>query len=130
MATDNLQLDRWIRHVVGEAAGDLGAWEFMADDVPIIVLTDEQHDRMRAMSPVMGAEDYSEADLHAMLEANFDRALDARYALHDGRIWSVFIHPLADLTQEMFLNGVEQVVTLVRTYGSDYTSGGLVFGED
>ena len=130
MATDNEQLDRWIRDAIGETAGSLGAWEFMADDIPVLVLTDERHDRMRAMAPVMDAEGFGEADLHVMLEANFDRALDARYAIHDGRVWSIFIHPLGDLTQELFFNGVQQVIGLVRTYGSQYSSGGLVFGED
>ena len=62
-----------------------------------------------------------------LLAANFDRALDARYAVARGYVWSVFIHPLSLLTDAQFIDGVSQVVTLADTYGTSYTSTDLVF---
>jgi hypothetical protein len=62
-----------------------------------------------------------------LLGANFDRALDARYASGRGYLWSVFLHPLSSLTDSEFLDGVEQVVTLARNYGTSYASSNLLF---
>lgn len=63
-----------------------------------------------------------------MLEANFDRALDAKYALFDGIVWSVFTHPLAELEVEQFKIAMNQVITLSETFGSTYNSTDFVFG--
>jgi hypothetical protein len=63
-----------------------------------------------------------------LMQANFDSALDARYAVANGRLWGVFIHPLSPLEKNQFLSGLVQTVTVARTYGTGYTSGGAVFG--
>ena len=61
------------------------------------------------------------------MQANFDTALDARYAIAKDTLWSAFIHPLHSLDDEAFLLGLGQVVNLVNTFGSSYTSGLLIF---
>jgi len=66
--------------------------------------------------------------LQILLEANYDRALDARYCINNEVIWSAFLHPLAELNDRQFLNALDQVVTLKNNFGSSYTSSGLVFG--
>lgn len=63
-----------------------------------------------------------------MMQANFDTTLDGRYAVAQGRVWGVYIHPLAALEREQFLSGIAQTVNLARTYGSLYTGGANVFG--
>ncbi|MEM7524503.1 MAG: hypothetical protein AAF360_12240, partial [Pseudomonadota bacterium] len=63
-----------------------------------------------------------------LMQANFDTALDARYAVAQGRLWSVYIHPLSALGKDEFISGLGQTVNLARTYGSLYTGGALTFG--
>lgn len=97
-------------------------------DVPVLVVFDPPANRMRAMVPVASADALSEADLRRMMQANFDSALDARYAVANDRLWSVFIHPLRELQRAQLISGLVQTVTLARTYGSFYASGATVFG--
>lgn len=56
-------------------------------------------------------------ELLRLLQANFDSALDARYAVARGILWAVYIHPLSALTDREFLPGLGQTVNIVRTYG-------------
>ena len=63
-----------------------------------------------------------------MMQANFDAALDARYAVANGRLWGVFIHPLSPLEKDQFLSGLVQTITVAKTYGTGYTGGAAVFG--
>lgn len=104
------------------------ALEFTLDDIPVIVIADPLADRMRAMVPIASAEGLSEADLMRMMQANFDAALDARYAIAHGRLWGVFIHPLSPLEKDQFLSGLVQTITVARTYGTGYTGGSAIFG--
>ena len=99
------------------------------DSVLIYLVTDVDSDRMRMISGVAEEKELTEEDYKTILEANYDRALDAKYALSDGVLWSVFVHPLSDLTPFLIKNGLYQVRNLVYTYGSSYSSTGLIFGE-
>jgi hypothetical protein len=63
-----------------------------------------------------------------MMQANFDSALDARYAVAQGRLWAVFIHPLSPLERDQFISGIGQTVNVAQTYGSLYTGGAMQFG--
>lgn len=104
------------------------AIEFTLDDIPVIVIADARADRMRAMVPIASADGLSPADLMRMMQANFDSALDARYAVANGRLWGVFIHPLSPLEKDQFLSGLVQTVTVARTYGTAYSGGAQIFG--
>ena len=61
--------------------------ELTIDDVPIMVIVDEPSDRMRAMVPIRSADGLEPEELQRMMQANFDTALDARYAVAQGRVW-------------------------------------------
>lgn len=104
------------------------AIEFTLEDIPVIVVADPLADRMRAMVPIASAEGLTEADLMRMMQANFDSALDARYAVANGRLWGVFIHPLSPLKKDQLISGLVQTITVAKTYGTAYSSGGAVFG--
>lgn len=104
------------------------ALEFTLDDIPIIVISDTRADRMRAMVPIASVEGLDKADLLRLMQANFDAALDARYAVAHGRLWGVFIHPLSPLEKDQFLSGLVQVLTVAKTYGTGYTGGAAIFG--
>lgn len=105
-----------------------GVWDFSLEDVPVMVVTDVSADRMRIMTPIRSAEGLTEAETLRLLQANFDSALDARYGVARGVLWSTFIHPFGSLEDEEFLSGLGQTVNLALTYGSSYSSGALVFG--
>ncbi len=94
----------------------------------ILIVHDEKSDRMRALTPIAPSRILNEAVLLRMAQANYDSALDARYAVADDLVWSVFIHPLSSLQQEELISAIAQVVTAAETFGATYTSGATVFG--
>ena len=98
------------------------------EQTPVTIVTDARANRMRAFSPFQTLDGVDGQALYRMMQANFDSALDARYAIAKGYVISVFIHPLAELKKEQFIEGLGQVVNLVKTYGSAYTSGAVTFG--
>lgn len=110
-----------------EPRGDM--FEMRVAGQVAIVVTDRLADRMRVMVPIREAQGLSEADLRRMMQANFDTALDARYAVANGILWSAFIHPLSPLEKDQFISGLAQTVIAAETYGTFYTGGGVQFGE-
>ena len=103
-------------------------FELSIADVPVLVVTDLQADRMRAMAPIRPAQELSSEDLMRMMQANFDSALDARYAVANGMLWAVFIHPLSPLEKDQFISGLGQTVNVAKTYGTLYSGGGVQYG--
>lgn len=97
-------------------------------ETAVLVVSDPRADRMRVMVPVRPSEGLGTDDLQRMMQANFDTALDARYAIARGVVWATYIHPLGALGKEQLINGIGQTVNLAQTYGTLYTSGGLTFG--
>jgi len=83
---------------------------------------------MRAMVPIRSADGIEPAEMQRLMQANFDSALDARYAVAQGRLWGVFIHPLSPLQKDQFLSGIAQTVNVAKTYGTLYSGGAQVFG--
>jgi len=79
------------------------------------------------MAPIRSAEGVTEDDMRRMMQANFDTALDARYAIAQGRLWAVFIHPFRALEKDQLISGIGQTVNLALTYGNLYTGGALTY---
>lgn len=102
--------------------------ELTIDDIPIMVIADPVANRMRAMVPIRSAAGLSLEELMRVMQANFDSALDARYAVAQGRLWATYIHPLSALEREQFLSALIQTVNIARTYGQTYSGGALTFG--
>ena len=102
--------------------------EFTIDDIPVIIIADPRADRMRAMVPIRSADGMTNGELMRLMQANFDTALDARYAVAQGRLWGVFIHPLSPLEKDQLLSALVQTVNVARTYGQTYSGGALHFG--
>lgn len=97
-------------------------------DIPVIIIADERADRMRALVPIRSAQDLSADELKRLMQANFDTALDARYAVAQGRLWGAFIHPLSPLQKDQFISALIQTINLARSYGQTYSGGAEVFG--
>lgn len=102
--------------------------EFTINDIPVILIADPRADRMRAMVPIRSAEGLEIEELTRLMQANFDSALDARYAIAQGRLWGVFIHPLSPLEREQLISGLAQTVNVALSYGQSYSGGASVFG--
>ena len=97
-------------------------------DLPITLITDPIADRMRALIPIRSADGMSREELQRVMQANFDSALDARYAVAQGRLWAVYIHPLAALERDQLLSALGQLVNAAHSYGTDYSGGLFTFG--
>ncbi len=117
-----------IQDIDPDATVTTGGIELIIQDIPVLVVFAPAADRMRAMVPIASVEDVTPDEMERMMQANFDTALDARYAIAQGRVWGVFIHPLAALEREQFLSALVQTVNLARTYGTLYSGGAQVFG--
>lgn len=126
-AMNNQRLDQVIRGLGGEVSGRPGFWVIEYSGYETLVITDENADRMRIMAQVGSAEELDRDQLYRLMQANFDSALDARYAVAKGAVWSTFLHPLAALSEQEFLAGFAQTLTLASTYGTTFSSGGLSF---
>lgn len=122
------RLDRLIRRVDAKATREGNGWQLGVAGTTVQVITDPGHDRMRIVAPVAEVGSLEPQTLMRLLQADFDSALDARYAVARGVLWSAFIHPLSPLTDEQFLSGLGQTVNLVHTYGTTFSSGVLSFG--
>ncbi len=103
-------------------------FELTISDVTMLVVTDTNADRMRAMVAIGSAADLSPSDLQRMMQANFDSTLDARYAIANGTLWAAFIHPLSLLERDQLISGLAQTVNIAKTYGTLYTGGAAEFG--
>lgn len=110
-----------------ELDGQPGFWRGSRAEVPVFVFSDDSHDRMRIMAPIGVVEDLDSDLLHLLLQANYDRALDARYAMRGNELWSVVVHPLATLATDDLPSLFDQVVTLVKNTGTTFASTELVF---
>lgn len=130
VSTNNQILELFLEDLMSEYSGEPGRWTFNLYDVDMVLITDENYDRMRLMAPVADAPPSMPLDqLRNLLEANFDRALDAKYAIWRDRVWSTFVHPLSDLTKNELQNAIRQVATLTRNYGSSYSSTDYSYGD-
>ncbi|MEM7014288.1 MAG: hypothetical protein AAF585_22735 [Verrucomicrobiota bacterium] len=127
VAMNNEALQKLIQSVDPDLKGQLGMWEFEVEGIQLMCMTDEKADRMRIMIPVAKLEDVSKEQLAECMEANFDRALDARYCVNHGVLWGAFIHPLSSLTPRDFFSAVSQVISIRETFGDSYSSGFFQF---
>lgn len=122
------QLENTIRSLSSMHEGSDGLLRFVYKNVPMVAVSDIANDRMRIVAPIVALEELEPQQLFYMLAANYHTALDARYAISEGVVYGVFIHPLAALTDEEITAALRQVAGVVLTFGNEYTSGELVFG--
>jgi len=107
--------------------GGDGFLEFEYNGVSMMVISDVTHDRMRIVTPVAKYEELTKEQIDKIMQANFHSALDARYAVSSGVLFSAYIHPLSPLTPEMIESALVQVANLARSFGTDYSSGVMTF---
>ncbi|MFA8441407.1 hypothetical protein [Yoonia sp.] len=103
-------------------------FSLVIDDIPVLIVTDVRANRMRAMVPIRSADTMTPEEMQRVMQANFDSALDARYAVAQGQLWGVYLHPFKELERDQFISGVAQTVNVAKSYGSLYSSGAGQFG--
>ncbi|MEM1059156.1 MAG: hypothetical protein AAGK14_07895 [Verrucomicrobiota bacterium] len=108
-----------------QADGNVLQFTFRGTDLTCI--SDQRANRMRILAPIMPASELEPGQLEAMLQANFHTALDARYAMSNGLVYALFLHPLDSLTEDDVKLAAFQVANLALTFGTDYSGGTLVF---
>lgn len=124
---NNQKLYQILEGTVDSLEGRSGAWQFLYGDRLMILLTDEHHNRMRVITPIMTVDEVSDQQMQEALTANFHTALDAKYAISDELVWSVFMHPLSSLSEDQFLDALLQVYRAAVTFGTTYSSSELIF---
>lgn len=123
-----LEMDAVITAIDEEAVRNGNMWEFSVEDQRMLAVTDPAAGRMRVISPIAEVDGLPEDAMQRLMQANFDTALDARYAVANGLVWGAFIHPLDSLTTRDFASGILQVRSLAATFGTTFSSGALNYG--
>ncbi len=100
---------------------------FLLKETMLFCIYDENANRMRIISPIVKREEIGEEELLNAFVANFHSALDVKYALSDEIIWSVFTHPLMELSDHQVVDAIHQVYSAAVTFGSSYSSTNMVF---
>lgn len=125
---NNRRLHRLIDQVGGNVDGQPGYWRFEYHGRQLVIVTDEGFNRMRIMTPIVEESELGLEEMKIILAANYDRAIDAKFATAEGYLWALFNHPLRELSDAQFLDAVEQVKTLADNYGDSYSSSSIKFG--
>lgn len=124
----NARLLELIKRIDPKPSGQIGNWKIKFEGHTVQIITDEKADRMRMITGIAKTEIMSKEQLYRIMQANFESALDARYAIADHIVWGTYIHPLSPLTEDEFFSGLGQTLSLARTYGTTFSSGVFVFG--
>lgn len=103
------------------------SWNFSFKNKLLICIADTKANRMRIISPVISQQNLTREQILNSLIANFHTALDVKYALSNEVLWSVFTHPLKELTEHQVKDAILQVYNANITFGSIYSSTSLTF---
>lgn len=121
-------IDKALKEIDDSISREGNSWQFQLQDTQVLVVSDPLAGRMRIMIPIIQADSLNLEILGRIMQANFDSALDARYGVANGLLWGTYIHPLAGLSEEEFLSGLGQTISIVQTFGTSFSSGTVVFG--
>ena len=114
------------KHAV-ELKGDKGGWEVLLDKRPILVAADEEANRLRIFTFVVELADVNSDELEKLLRANFTKAVDAKYAIRNGLVMSIYSHPLKESTELQIADALQQVNNLAENFRTSYSSTELPF---
>ena len=121
-------MDQVIKALDTKAERTGNSWQFTLQERTMLVVTDTTAGRMRIITPIALVEDLPEGAMERLMQANFDTALDARYAVAQGLVWGAFIHPLDSLTTRDFAAGILQTHAIGETFGTTFSSGVISYG--
>lgn len=120
-------IDTFLRNIDETVQRQDTAWLLRVRGHPVYVISDPPADRIRIQVPVTQASRLDPGDWQRVMSANFDTAIDARYAAAQNVLWTVFVHRLSTLTEQDFVSGLRQCLNLMATYGTAYASMNQAF---
>lgn len=120
-------LETIITTTADSVQGTKGRWQFSIKETVFICLTDSTNNRMRIMSPIVESYKVSKELQTLSLSANFHTALDVKYAISDDVLWSVFMHPLKELSEAQVEDAISQVYYANINFGTSFASTSLIF---
>jgi len=121
------KLDKIIKQKADTLQIKGNSWNFTYKDRLLICIADKNANRMRIISPIVKKEQLNETLILNSLIANFHTALDVKYAISDDVLWSVFTHPLKELSVHQVEDAILQVYNANITFGSIFSSTSLTF---
>jgi hypothetical protein len=122
------QMDAVIKAIDSKAVRTGNSWQFTLEERVMLVVTDVTAERMRIITPIALIAELPDDAMARLMQANFDTALDARYAVAQDLVWGAFIHPLDTLTQRDFASGILQTHSIGETFGTTFSSGAISYG--
>jgi hypothetical protein len=122
------QMDEVIKALDSKATRTGSSWQFTLEERVMLVVTDATAGRMRIITPIALIADLPDGAMARLMQANFDTALDARYAVAQDLVWGAFLHPLDTLTQRDFASGILQTHSIGETFGTTFSSGAISYG--
>lgn len=122
------RMESIVKGIATKSEGEKGRVSFYYQEVLIYLISDPVHNRMRLIAPIAKYADLERQHVDAAMISNFHLALDARYAVTKGVLYSAYLHPLKELTEAQIESAVKQVASLALTFGTQYSSGELTFG--
>lgn len=125
---DNNKLQEIIQKNADTLDGISGNWKFLYKEIPMLCVTDQNNNRMRIISPITESDNLDKDLLLDAMTANFHSALDVKYAISNGILWSAFVHPLKELSTEQVESAISQVYYAAKTFGTTFSSTELIFG--
>lgn len=108
-----------------------GVWHVSVDG--IIIMTIADHDRLRILAPIFALEQLDSepgvqhALLRRLLQANFDQAADARYAIFDGIVFATITSARTTVHEADLDRFITQVVNLHK---NTFRSGPTGYSSD
>lgn len=122
------QMDAVIKALDSKATRTGNSWQFTLEERVMLVVTDATAGRMRILTPIAAIAELPDGAMQRLMQANFDTALDARYAVAQDLVWGAFLHPLDTLTQRDFAAGILQTHSIGETFGTTFSSGAISYG--
>ncbi|VAW78948.1 hypothetical protein MNBD_GAMMA12-3239 [hydrothermal vent metagenome] len=121
-------LEKIIKSLATKSKGNKGVVAFTYKQVNMLLVSNVTHNRMRIISPVIRYKKLSRQQLDTIMQSNYHKSLDARYAVSNGILYSAYIHPLKELSITQIKSALIQVANLAISFGKQYSSGVLKFG--
>lgn len=121
------KLDKIIKEKADNIQTKGNSWHFTLKDRVLICIADKKANRMRIISPIAKKEQLTQELITNSLIANFHTALDVKYAISDDVLWSVFTHPLKELSSHQLEDAIIQVYNANITFGTIFSSTSLTF---
>jgi len=116
------RLEAWLRDQTDAFEVVDGQLRFLHGGVRMICLHDVRTDRLRLVAAVSEESALTVVSARILLQANFGNTLDARYAIRDGVLYAVYLHPLSTVVIRDLESALDQVANLVRNFGTTFSA--------